>query len=58
MPNQYVAEGAMVEIESTITIVMTALMQAASSKRKSMKFNHLIEAMSHLLDPVPIPKKD
>jgi len=57
MPNQHIAESAMVEIESTITIVMTALMQATSNKRKAMKLNHLIEEITHLLDPVDAPEK-
>lgn len=57
MSNQYVAEGAMVEIESTLTIVMTALMQATSNKHKAMKLNHLIEEIVHLLEPISVPEK-
>ncbi|MBY0537875.1 hypothetical protein K2P47_00565 [Patescibacteria group bacterium] len=58
MPNQRASEGAMVEIESTITIVMTALQQATGNKRKAMKLNHLIEQITHLLDPVPVAQTD
>jgi hypothetical protein len=57
MPNQFISTGAVVEIESTLTIVMTALMQAAGSQRKAKKLSHLIEAITHLLDPVPMPQK-
>lgn len=57
MPNQYIAEGAMVEIESTLQIVMTALVQASGNKRKAMKLNHLIEGITHLLDPISVPDK-
>ncbi len=53
-PKQYIAQNAMAEIEVTLNIVMTAITQAAGNKRKAMKLNHLIEAMSHLLDPVSI----
>lgn len=56
MPNQHVSEGAMVEIESNLTVVLTALMQATGNQRKAMRLNHLIAGIAQLLDPVPTPQ--
>ena len=56
-PKQHLSHGAMADIEATLTIVMTALVQASGHRRKAMKLNHLIEAMSHLIDPVAVQGK-
>jgi hypothetical protein len=56
-PNQQIALGAMAEIEVTLHIVMTAITQATGNKRKAMKLNHLIEAISHLLEPNEVSSK-
>ena len=56
-PRQHLSHGAMADIEATLTIVMTALVQASGHRRKAMKLNHLIEEITRLLDPVTVPEK-
>jgi hypothetical protein len=46
-----IATSAMAEIESSLTIVLTALMQASGNQRKAMRLNHLISEMADLLSP-------
>jgi hypothetical protein len=46
-----IALGAMAEIESSLAIVLTALMQASGHQRKAMRLNHLISEIASLLTP-------
>jgi len=55
-PKQPESFGVMVEMESALTIVMTAFMQASSSKSKALKLNSLIQEIALLLDPVKVQK--
>jgi hypothetical protein len=58
MPKQHVSQGAMIEIENTLNIVMTALMQAGGNRQKAMRLNYLIaEIAQTLVSDQPKKKK-